>query len=80
MPHHYKEWPPEDKTNQTAVEGLESGSNPTLSQPPPPPNAQHGGTFIRWDNLLTSETPGYDAGACISCFRDPALVSWPMWV
>jgi hypothetical protein len=32
-PHQYKKWPPEDKKNQNADEGLESGAKTTLCQP-----------------------------------------------
>src|ERR1035441_9439031 len=79
IPHHYKKWPLEGNKNKTAVEGLESGSKTTLCHPCPR-NAQPGSVFMRWDNLLSSEMPGYDAGACRSCLCAFALVSWPMWV
>src|SRR5271169_6188342 len=66
--HHYKKWTLEGKNNNTADTWSKSDSKPTLCQPCPSPNAQHGSACNSWDNLLTSEMPGYDAGACRSCF------------
>jgi hypothetical protein len=80
VPHHYKKWPLEGKKNKTADEGLESGSKTTLYHPRRSRDAQHGSAFNTRDNLFTSEIPGCDAGACISCFRASALVRWPLWV
>src|ERR1039458_9326035 len=77
--HQYEKWPLEGKRNKTADEGLESGSKTTLCHSCPQ-NAQPGSVFMRWDTLLNSKMPGYDAGACRSCLCAFALVSWPMWV
>jgi hypothetical protein len=77
-PHDYKKWPVEGKKNKTADEGLESGSKTTSA------NRVH--ETLNLERLqevgqpLNLGMPGYDAGACISCFRASALVSWPMWV
>jgi hypothetical protein len=78
MTHHYKKWPLEGKKNETADKWLKSGFKPTLCHPRRPRDAQHGSACNGCDNLRTWETPGYDAGACISCLGHPVSVSWPM--
>ena len=78
MPHQYKKWPPEGKTNQTANEGLEPGAKTTLSQPrfighelqltQTPEQKARAATL-----LLASDSPAAFVRSCLVKKRDAEL-------